>query len=217
MNDNVAEGLPDKNIFMMCTAPNPKAFTKLPLGYHIRHCRKDELDLWKAFPFDDAKEAKQYRQFMTDFFDAVYADKGELFFEKCLFVCDSEDQPIATGFIWRAYDEFNTLHWLKVLKGHEDKGLGRALLSALLGELKNQDLPVYLHTQPESYRAIKLYSDFGFKLLTDSIVGGRTNDLEVCLSFLQRDMKLEDFKSLEMGQAPAHFISQLSHVSDHQF
>ena len=30
-----------------------------------------------------------------------------------------------------------------------------------------------LHTHPSSYRAIKLYSDMGFKLLTDPIIGTR--------------------------------------------
>ena len=125
--------------------------------------------------------------------------------------------PIATAFIWKAYDEFNTVHWLKVLKGHEDKGIGRALLSIIMEELQEEDYPVYLHTQPESYRAVKLYSDFGFKLLSDPVIGSRINHLEECLPFLEKHMKKEDFDKLQIVSAPRHFIEKLAIVKDDEF
>ena len=56
----------------------------------------------------------------------------------------------------------------KRVLANEGKGLGRALLTEIL---KNAGLPIYLHTQPTPARAIKLYSDFGFKLTTDPIIG----------------------------------------------
>ena len=168
-------------------------------------------------PFDDPADAKEYRQFMTDFFSRVYAPKGELFYEKCLFVCDEADTPIATAFIWKAYDEFNTVHWLKVLKGHEGKGIGRALLSIIMEELNEDDYPVYLHTQPESYRAVKLYSDFGFKLLSDPVIDSRSNHLEECLPFLERHMKKEDFDKLQIVSAPKGFLEKLAIVKEDEF
>ena len=91
-----------------------------------------------------------------------------------MFICDASDKPVASTFIWRSYGKINTIGWFRVLPEYEEHGLGRALLSEIL---KDADYPVYLHTQPTSARAIKLYSDFGFKLLTDPIIGYRKNEL----------------------------------------
>lgn len=201
--------IPDKNIFMMCRQLNPDALSCLSEGYHIRNCRKDELDIWKAMPFDSPRDAEAYRGYMTEFFAKVYARKGNLFYERCLFVCDERDRPIATAFVWKAYDEFNTVHWLKVLKEYEGQGIGRALMSVVMKELNDDEYPVYLHTQPGSYRAIKLYSDFGFELLSDPVIGNRTNDLEECLPILEKYMPSIAFKKLKITQAPEHFIRKL--------
>ena len=217
MSKFTEQDIPDKNLFMMCDQLNWNASRELPDGYHVRNCRKDEIDIWKAMPFDNPLEAKAYHPFMTEFFATVYADKGTLFYNKCLFVCDENDKPLGTAFIWKAYDEFNTVHWLKVLKGYEGKGIGRALLSIIMQELKEEDYPVYLHTQPGSYRAIKLYSDFGFKLLSDPMIGPRRNDLEECLPILERFMKNEDFKRLQIVEAPSYFLKKLESVTENQF
>jgi hypothetical protein len=112
----LSEGLPDKNLFMMCSVLNTAAVRSLPPGFHIRKCREDELGIWMDFPFDDPVEAEKYRGFMTSYFQNVYADKKEVFFDKCLFVCDSEDRPIGTCFAWKAYEKITTIHWFKVLK-----------------------------------------------------------------------------------------------------
>jgi ribosomal protein S18 acetylase RimI-like enzyme len=211
------EGIPDKNIFMICRQLNRQAMRALPAGYHLRNCREDELDIWKAMPFDDPADAEQYRGYMSDFFAQVYADQAKLFYERCLFVCDRQDRPIGTVFIWKAYDEFNTIHWLKVLKEYEGQGLGRALLSVVMDELAADDYPVYLHTQPGSYRAIKLYADFGFELLTDPIVGNRTNDIDECWPILEKYMPAADFKNLKRSQAPADFLQKLAGTTVNEF
>jgi GNAT superfamily N-acetyltransferase len=91
---------------------------------------------------------------MTAFFDGVYAKKGDLFYETCLFVCDANDRPIATCFAWKAYDRITTIHWLKVAKEYEGIGSGRALLSIVMQGLSEDEYPVFPHTQPGSFRAI---------------------------------------------------------------
>ena len=202
--------LEDKNIFMMCHILNRQALRTLPKGYHIRTCRKEELPIWKAIHFDSPQDAKEYAPFMDEFFERVYGAKKEAFFERVLFVCNEEDQPIATGFLWIAYEAFTTLHWLKVIKAYEGKGIGRALLSILLKDLSAAAFPVYLHTQPGSYRAIKLYSDFGFYLLSDAQIGTRKNELEEGLPYLRQMMSLKDFEQLRICEAPAYFLERLA-------
>lgn len=213
----MAETLPDKNLFMMCESLDRRALRDLPAGYHVRTCRRDELEIWKAIHFDDPVTAAAYHSYMTEYFERVYAPKGELFFQTCLFVCDRSDRPLGTGFLWNAYDAFQTVHWFKVVQEYEGRGIGRALLSIVMRDLDAAEYPVYLHTQPDSYRAIKLYSDFGFHLLSDPIIGCRTNDLQESLPLLEQDMKPAYFAQLQITNAPPAFLQRLANVSDEQF
>lgn len=199
------EEIPDKNVFMMCKTLNRDALSELPVGYFLRNCRPDELDIWKAMPFDSSELAKEHKGFMTDFFKTAYSGKEDLFFAKTFFVCDQQDKPVATCFIWKAYNEFNTVQWFKVLKEYEGQGIGRALLSVLMRDLKTEDYPVYLHTQPSSFRAIKLYSDFGFVLLSGNKFGSRKNDLDEYLPILEEFMPNEYFRKLKVAPAPQEF------------
>ncbi len=210
------EEIPDKNIFMMCEALNFNALSILSNEYIFRNCRPEELDIWKAFPFDEGFN-DEYDRFMIDYFQTTYGGKEDLFFTKTLFVCDEKDKPIATCLIWKAYDEFNTIQWFKVLKGCEGKGIGRALLSIIMRDLKQEDYPIYLHTQPASYRAIKLYSDFGFSLLSGEKFGNRQNDLDECLPILKEFMPEKDFLNLEISEAPKYVEEILSNQNSVQF
>lgn len=211
------EEIPDKNIFMMCEALNRNSLTDLPASYSIRSCRPDELGTWKTMPFDDADLAKEYEGFMSDYFTTTYGGKEELFFAKTLFVCDRQDKPIATCLSWKAYNEFNTIQWFKVLKEYEGQGIGRALLSIIMQELEMRDYPVYLHTQPSSFRAIKLYSDFGFSLLSGDNFGIRKNDLDECLPILEKFMPREYFQKLRTTTAPKEFEDTVNQHDTNQF
>jgi len=195
----------DHNLFMMCKSVTPDALIPIPHSCRIRPCRRDELDMWKAFPFDDPKLAEEYIPFMTDYFNRVYAPQESLFFEKCLFLCDANDLPIATCFAWKVYGNFTTIHWFKTKKSHEGKGLGRALLSEVMRTLKADDYPVYLHTQTSSHRAIKLYTDFGFALLTDEKIGNRINGLTDALPCLEQTMTPEAFNNLRFERSDGSF------------
>lgn len=201
----------------MCRALNRKALSELPEGYYVRTCRKDELHIWKAMPFDDPATAGEYDEFMEKYFKTTFAGKEDLFYSQTLFVCDKQDRPIATCLLWKAYDEFNTIQWFKVLKDYEGHGIGRALLSVVMRNLKEDDYPVYLHTHPSSFRAIKLYSDFGFQLLSGDRFGCRQNDLEECLPILKKHMPENDFRNLTITEAPKHFKEVLDTTQTVQF
>ena len=127
------------------------------------------------------------------------------------------DSPVATCLLWKAYGLFNTIHWFKTLKGYEGLGIGRALLSVIMKDLAREEYPVYLHTQPGSYRAIKLHSDFGFQIISDERVGHRKNDIEACLSILKKFMPAEHFKGLRIVRAPATFLNELNKFDTAEF
>lgn len=208
--------IPDKNIFMMCEALERTALSQLAPAFHVRSCRPDELGLWKAMPFDDAV-TPQTDAFMEEYFETTYAGKEDRFYAGTLFVCDALDRPVATCLLWKAYDEFEAIHWLKVLPSCEGQGIGRALLSILLRDLPPERYPIYLHTQPGSHRAIKLYSDFGFDLLSGGPLGRRTNDLDECLPILREVMPEAAFRSLRIREAPEAWRRFLATTTTDQF
>jgi GNAT superfamily N-acetyltransferase len=211
------EEIPDYNIFMMCERIHEHALTQLHADYSFRNCRPDELELWKGFPFDSDTVPAEYEDFMDQIIKDSYSGNMDTFFQNTLFVCNREGEPIATCSHWKAYGKINTIHWLKTRKAYEGKGIGRALLSAIMRRFDRNDYPIYLHTQPGSFRAIKLYSDFGFHLLRGGRLGTRLNELEKCLPILEEFMPEKDFKSLKIMDTPGDLIKLLEHETTIQF
>jgi GNAT superfamily N-acetyltransferase len=211
------EQIPDYNIFMMCERINQDALSDLDPDYYFRNCRPGELELWKAFPFDRDTVPPEYEDFMNQIIKDSYSGDMDTFFRNTLFVCTKQGTPVATCSYWKAYGKINTIHWLKTRKDYEGKGIGRALLSAVMRRFDSQDYPIYLHTQPGSFRAIKLYSDFGFQLLRGGRLGTRVNELEMCLPILKEFMPKKDFEGLKMIDTPDYLIRLLEHETTIQF
>lgn len=203
------EDIPDLNLFMMCAQPDLRAFSALPDGYTVRTCTPDDLPAWKAFPFDTDHPTPDQLAFMDGFFAQAYHRDMDLFFRNTLLVCDPTGLPVATCSSWPAYGKFQTIQWFKTLKSHEGRGLGRAVLSLVMQRFAPEDYPIYLHTQPGSFRAVKLYADFGFRLLRGERFGTRTNDLEQCLPWLRAFMPISHFDALEYADAPEGFVQGL--------
>ena len=84
-------------------------------------------------------------------------------------------------------------------------------------KLEMRDYPIYLHTQPSSFRAIKLYSDFGFSLLSDDKFGIRKNDLEECMPILENFMLKKFFRELRITTAPREFVYAVNKYNTNQF
>ena len=204
VTEKIKTGTADANLFMMCRRLNSAALTELPPGYHFRRIHEGEIESWKRMPFDDERTAAEHLSYMTGFFERVYAPQKSLFLERCLFACDKDDQPVGTGFIWEACGNVPTVHWYKVKKEYEGRGIGRALLSKVMQSAA--DYPVYLHTQPGSFRAIKLYTDFGFELLLDPVIGSRNNEIEEGLPYLKKCMPEAAYRKLCFGYADREFL-----------
>jgi GNAT superfamily N-acetyltransferase len=211
------EEIPDYNIFMMCEQINQHALTELNADYYFRNCRTDELELWKAFPFDSDTVPVEYEDMMNQIIYDSYRGNMDTFFENTLFVCNKAGNPVATCSHWKAYGKINTIHWLKTCKTYEGKGIGRAVLSAIMKRFERKDYPIYLHTQPGSFRAIKLYSDFGFQLLNGGKLGTRINELEKCLPILKEFMPKKDFECLKIIDTPDTLIKLLERETTIQF
>lgn len=211
------EDIPDYNIFMLCEQINPSALSELGPGYTFRNCRPDELELWKAFPFDSDRVPAEYEGMMNQIIHDTYSKHMDVFFRNTLFVCDKADQPVATCSHWKAYGKIHSIHWLKTRKAYEGKGLGRAVLSAIMRRFDRSDYPIILHTQPGSFRAIKLYADFGFQLLKGGKLATRVNELEKSLPILAEFMPGPEFERLRIMDTPGNLIRLLADETTIQF
>jgi ribosomal protein S18 acetylase RimI-like enzyme len=198
--------VPDLDLFMMCPALNRDAVRPMPEGFAIRHCREGEMDAWIDLQANDPLQAPMLRNYLLDYFRGVYAPEGDRFYKNCVFAVDRADVPVGTVFIWKAYNRVNTVHWFKVRPALEGRGIGRALLSHVLGALPLDGYPVFLHTHPSSCCAIKLYTDFGFRFLTDPKVGSRENGLKASLPIMKELMPEAAFAALKTISAPRFFL-----------
>ena len=165
------------DLFMQCDVPNTSKFRLLPKGFSIRPCKRSELIIWKTI-FAQG----EYMDFVNDYYDKVYKPYEEIFFRRCMFVVDKDGKPVATSGIWKSYGRINTILGFFVLPEYQRIGIGRGLLSEVI---KNANYPVYVHSHPIATTAIKLYSDLGFKFITDPVVGYRKNILQESLSYLK--------------------------------
>ena len=195
---NMIDGANSNNLFMQCDEPNRNAFSSLPKGFTPRLCRRDELIIWKTMWAQG-----KYMDFVNYYYGRVYAPFEDEFLRRCMFAVDENDKPIATAGTWLSYGEIDTVLWLYTLPEYEERGIGRGLFSDVL---KNATFPLYVHTHPIASRAIKLYSDFGFKLIIDSIVGYRENNLQESLIYLKEVLPEKDYANLKTTKASSALL-----------
>ncbi|MFC4737892.1 GNAT family N-acetyltransferase [Bacillus daqingensis] len=207
------EQLPEKNLFMVCHDPNRKAFAAFPDAVSVRSMQAADLQAWMAMPFDHPMDAEAYRPYMEEYVERVYGADMDRFFRQTAIVEDGE-QMIGVCTRWKAYGKLDTVHWLKTVPDWEGRGIGRALMTQLL---ERAELPVYLHTQPESYRAVGLYTDLGFQLMEGDRFGTRLNHLEESLPYLKVKMKPELYAKLQVVKAPAAFVNIIREAETEEF
>lgn len=207
----------ESNLFMLCRRVERSAFAPLPAPFSWTLCRPEDLPAWRALTWDGRGDPAAHHREMAAYFDAVYAPRQADFFASCLLVRDGEGRAVGTGLLWRAYGRLLTLHWLQVAPAWEGRGLGRAILTRLLSVPAQTGEAVFLHTQPASFRAIKLYTDFGFALLTGGPVGRRENQLDAALPLLRARMPQAAYARLHFAPAPPELLEAAASGSHSEF
>ena len=87
-----------------------------------------------------------------------------------------------------------SLHWLVVGPKWQGRGLGRALTARTMEIFaQNGETPVYLHTQPWSWKAILLYMQLGFRLQRSDAFAAYENQTEQALRTLQAVLTPEQY------------------------
>lgn len=177
MKHNVPDRtIPFYNLILRCDRWQRRE-TPLPEGFRVRGYRPGDEAAWAALEyeigdFDTPEEAR-------DYFAAVYGAHPRELARRCLFAEDGQGRAVGTCTAWRDPRNAGTcasLHWLAVSPAYQGKGLGRALCRRTLEVFRDLgEFPVYIHTQPWSWKAVLLYLQEGFLLQKADTFGGYEN------------------------------------------
>ena len=185
----MAEGLdrriPYKNIIMKCERWESRFSCGLPEGYHFTLYRNGDENEWAKLEygtgdFESLGAAREY-------FMEKYGREPERIKDCCVFVKTELGETAASCIAW--YDNSSlmegspvaSLHWLVTAPYHQGKGIGMALTAKVMKIFESRgEYPVYLHTQPWSYKAVRLYLRCGFDF-TEETFGGYVNQNEEAL------------------------------------
>lgn len=92
----------------------------------------------------------------------------------------------------------SSLHWLVVEDRYSGSGLGRALCSAVMNIYENKkQFPVYIHTQPWSWKAIFLYLSLGFRLQNVDTFSHYENEYDKAMGALRKIVSDEQYAILQ--------------------
>lgn len=153
----------------------------VPEGITLRSYREGDEKGWAKLhtatgDFSSPEEAEEY-------FRGTYLSHKEELEKRAVFAVTQKDNRVVGACIaWRdpvkpslraenpdagvAGDvTVASVHWLVVAEDEQRKGIGRAIMTEILKKFARfGEAPVYLHTQPWSWKAILLYDSLGFRL-----------------------------------------------------
>ena len=156
--------IPFYNTILKCADYRP-GNVALPDGFTIVSYRRGFERGWaelecSAGDFASTVEAEKY-------FAETYLQDPELL-PNILFALNRNHEIVGSCIAWhdlRGEKRVSSLHWLVVREKDQGIGLGRALATAVMNIFAEHGaFPVYIHTQPWSWKAILLYASLGFRL-----------------------------------------------------
>ena len=191
--------IPYYNIIMKKNAPTTFAVPALPPQFELHSYRPDVAQQWAELEYEigdypSVQEASAY-------FAKTYLGRPGLLAQRGVFVSDKNSGCLVGACIaW--FDDQNgtpvsSLHWLITKEAYHGRGIGSALIAAALNIYEQENaFPVYLHTQPWSYQAIRLYHKFGFQLMKQESFAGYENQYALAVPVLARYIAPECMQKL---------------------
>ena len=187
--------IPFYHLILRADAPIDEA-PRLPRGYAFAPYRPGDEDAWAALEheigdFSSAREAR-------DYFLASYAAHTALLAERCVFVRTQQGEIVGACIAWRdarGSETVSSLHWLAVSPRCQGQGLGRALFLETMRRFDS--FPVYIHTQPWSYKALMLYVHCGFTLMKTDAFSHYENQYAQGMAVLKAVLSPERYALLE--------------------
>lgn len=194
--------IPYQSIIMRCDTVDQSAFRPMPEHLRIKYYEPADAERWAGIQAAAGAFGEQPRSRITSYFSAKFGAYEAELARRCMFLMEKESGvSIGSCMAWFGCRERQTvpvLHWLAVKDAFAGRGYARLLIGETMRFFAKDapGQPVYLHTQPSSYRAIKLYYDFGFRITKADTYGGASNDCEQALEVLKACVTAECFEKI---------------------
>ena len=188
----IDKSIPYMNILMRCDEYRQTPIS-LPDGFRFRGYKEGDEHVWAGLEieiedFDTYDNAVAY-------FKRKYLSNPEELKKRLICVEDKDGTPAGMVIAWfdrSGESTISTVHWLVTSPKFQGLGIGRSLVQKLLQTFHELDAyPVYLHTQPWSYAAIKIYSSLGFKMLRSETILNYENQYETAIRELAKYLSQE--------------------------
>ena len=195
VNNSADRSIPFCNTIMKCSDYGYREI-HIPdyLGYSIVSYRpgyeKDWAELeYSLGDFDSAEEAEKY-------FTETYLQDPEQF-SNILFMLNKDKDVVGSCIAWwdmKDGEKVPSVHWLVVNDLYQGAGCGKYLCTAVMNIFSEQSgSPVYVHTQPWSWKAILLYIRMGFKLQKTDTFSHYENEYDKAMAELKKVVTEEQY------------------------
>lgn len=169
--------IPFYNLILRCSGWQG-AETPPPEGFRLRLYQPGDEAAWAALEYEIGDFASP--EDALDYFVRTYGPHPRELARRGVFAVDRRDRVVGICTAWRDRDadgrEAASLHWLAVSPETQGRGLGKALCRRALAVFRELgESPVYIHTQPWSWKALRLYVREGFRLQRTDTFGGYEN------------------------------------------
>ena len=178
----------------ICTTP-----VSLPEGYSFKMYTEGDEKHWAKLEyeigdFSSVEEAEMY-------FKTNYCNQIDELKKRCVFVVDSYGNIVGSCIAWhdsKGNDMVASLHWLVVSPKHQGKHIGLALCQKVLDIFSEyNETPIYIHSQPWSYKAILLYIKLGFKIQKTDTFSHYENQYEQAIKTLENLLPESQFNKIK--------------------
>lgn len=182
----IDRSIPYYNLILKCDKVHITPIS-LPKGYHFKMFEVGDEKFWSKLEyeigdFSSIEEAKAY-------FKTNYCNQIDELKKRCVFVVDDKGNVVGSCIAWHNLKDKATvasLHWLVVSPKHQGKHIGLALCQKVMEIFKEfEEAPIYIHTQPWSYKAIFLYTKLGFKIQKTDTFSHYENQYDKALETLK--------------------------------
>ena len=134
----------------------------------------------------------------AEFYFAETYLQNPYMFSRILFAVDKDNNVAGSCIAWqdpKGESKASSLHWLVVDEKYQGIGLGRALSTAVMNIYAGHEaFPVYIHTQPWSWKAILLYLSLGFKLQKTDTFSHYENEYDKAMTELRKVVSEEQYE-----------------------
>ncbi len=188
---------------MRCDCVNENAFAEAADRFSIVKYRSEMKSVWVEIQ----KAAGQFDGYsdndIAEYFEQTFLFEDSEICESCFFLKDNiAEKYVGTCCAWfsnKGKKIIPLLHWLAVVPSYRNRGCARMLITEVLKVLKQnyKNQAIYLHTQPSSFQAIKLYNDFGFNIAKKDSYGHAVNEYADAMEILEKVMNADAYMRLK--------------------